>query len=268
MTLSAADAALHIVENPFLSAHLHGKNAVLSIAMLTVLAVVFVRGFREAIGLATWIAIPYLVLNLVVIVAGVIQIVHTPDVLDQWTRHISSIGGPGSLALLSLIAFPKLALGLSGFETGVAVMPLVRGDASDADPLEGPPVGRIKNTEKLLITAALIMSVVLIGSSVVTTLLIPEEAWREGGDAAGRALAWAAHHTLGPVFGTIYDISTIAILWFAGASAMAALLGIIPRYLGGWSKLIWVQIRPGPSSIEFPRQAASGSLGRDDAVFC
>ena len=117
MTLSAADAALHIVENPFLSAHLHGKNAVLSIAMLTVLAVVFVRGFREAIGLATWIAIPYLVLNLVVIVAGVIQIVHTPDVLDQWTRHISSIGGPGSLALLSLIAFPKLALGLSGFET-------------------------------------------------------------------------------------------------------------------------------------------------------
>ncbi len=253
MTLSAADAALHIVENPFLSAHLQGMNALLTIAMLTVLAVVFIRGFREAIGLATWIAIPYLLLNLVVIVAGVIQIVQTPGVLAQWTGHIASLGGPRSLAILSLLAFPKLALGLSGFETGVAVMPLVRGDASDPDPLVGEPIGRIKNTEKLLITAALIMSAVLIGSSVVTTLLIPEEAWHEGGDAAGRALAWVAHHTLGHIFGTIYDISTIAILWFAGASAMAALLGIVPRYLPRFGMA--------PTWVRFPRPLILVVLG-------
>ena len=69
---------------------------------------------------------------------------------------------------LALWLFPKLALGLSGFETGVAVMPLVKGDPDD-DPAH--PKGRIRNTKKLLKTAAVIMSVLLIGSSIATTLL-------------------------------------------------------------------------------------------------
>ena len=122
------------------------------------------------------------------------------------------------MVALALLVFPKLALGLSGFETGVAVMPLVAGD-------------RVANTRKLLRTAAVIMSVALIGSSIVTTLLIPAEAFGEGGEASGRALAYLAHHYHGELFGTIYDVSTIAILWFAGASAMAGLLNLVPRYL-------------------------------------
>ena len=124
--------------------------------------------------------------------------------------------------------FPKLALGLSGFETGVAVMPLVKGDPDDEPEY---PLGRIRNTQKLLRTAALIMSVALIGSSLVTTLLIPPADFLPDGPAAGRALSFLAHRMLGEVFGTVYDLSTIAILWFAGASAMAGLLNLVPRYL-------------------------------------
>jgi hypothetical protein len=68
-------------------------------------------------------------------------------------------------------------------------------------------------------------------SSVVTTLLIPHEALEPNGAANGRALAYLAHKYLGEMFGSIYDLSTIAILWFAGASAMAGMLNLIPRYL-------------------------------------
>ena len=46
------------------------------------------------------------------------------------------------------------------------------------------------------------MSVLLIGSSLVTTLLIPPKAFRAGGQASGRALAYLAHELLGEVFGT------------------------------------------------------------------
>jgi hypothetical protein len=146
-----------------------------------------------------------------------------------------------------LILFPKLALGLSGFETGVAVMPLVKGDEDLSDDdwqsihstRTGQRIaraqqlleGRIRNTKKMLKTAALIMCAALITSSLVTTILIPAEKFAEGGEANGRAIAYLAHHFFGDIFGTVYDLSTISILWFAGASAMAGLLSIVPRYL-------------------------------------
>ena len=76
------------------------------------------------------------------------------------------------------------------------------------------------------------MSVLLIGSSIATTLLIPPEAFQRG-RRRRTAARWPISRTsyLGEVFGTIYDLSTISILWFAGASAMAGLLNLVPRYL-------------------------------------
>jgi hypothetical protein len=108
-------------------------------------------------------------------------------------------------------------------------MPLIEGD--ELDKQQEKPYGRIRNTRKLLVSAAAIMSVLLLISSFVSTLLIPPAAYRDGGPANGRAIAYLAHQYLGNVFGSVYDMSTILILWFAGASAMAGLLHIVPRYL-------------------------------------
>jgi hypothetical protein len=153
---------------------------------------------------------------------------HPALVLD-WSRLlVSRYPDPLLMVAVALLVFPRLALGLSGFETGVAVMPLIEGDDGDT---EEQPAGRIRDARKLLTTAAVIMSVFLLATSVVTTLLIPPDAFRSGGPANGRALAFLAHQQLGDGFGSLYDVSTITILWFAGASAMAGLLNLVPQYL-------------------------------------
>ena len=228
ITLSAADATAHILENPLAPPWLHHHVAV-TLVLIALLGAVFLKGFKEAIGIAVVVVAIYILLSLVVVGVGFYQIARNPTVFTNWQRAL--FAGHNNVFLMigaALLVFPKLALGLSGFETGVVVMPLVRGDPSDT---EQRPEGRIRNTRKLLTAAALIMSVMLISSSLVTTLLIPPEAFQEGGEANGRALAYLAHGYLGDIFGTLYDLSTIAILWFAGASAMAGLLNIVPRYL-------------------------------------
>ena len=243
ITLSAADATAHVVENPLVSHALHGfsptpVNIVITVGLIALLAGVFLKGFKEAIGIAVVLVVAYLTLNLIVVVVGVFHVMQNPAVLANWQHGLLNhprVGGNWTMIILvGLIVFPKLALGLSGFETGVAVMPLVKGDRGDT---EQNPLGRIRNTKKMIFAAAIIMSVMLIASSFITTLLIPAEEFRiaqgdiPAGAASGRALAYLAHLFLGNIFGTVYDISTLLILWFAGASAMAGLLNIVPRYL-------------------------------------
>jgi hypothetical protein len=229
ITLSAADASTHLVENPHLTSTLHDQQMLITLILVALLGAVFLKGFLEAIGVAVVLVGIYLALNVVVVVVGLWHVATAEHVITDWTSALTTEHG-NVLAMVgvALLVFPKLALGLSGFETGVAVMPHVQGDATDTDE---KPAGRIRDTKKLLTTAAVIMSVFLIFTSFITTLLIPEQEFKSGGQANGRALAYLAHEYLGGAFGTVYDVSTIAILWFAGASAMAGLLNLMPRYL-------------------------------------
>jgi hypothetical protein len=296
-TLSAADAAEHIIHNSLWVEHVSpeytGEQAQIYITMglLVLLGGMFMRGFREVIYIAVGLVGIYLLLNVIIIFSGIFYVLYyEPQLIHSWwdsvvsgdwhvehvplydlSQPLTSRAPPtlGMIAAVCLLIFPKLALGLSGFETGVAVMPLVEGNPDD-DPQR--PAGRIRNTRKLLLTAALIMSVMLLGSSfVVSTLIDPDdlhhprhktaleecptcgelvpgkqlmtEAARladQPGPAANRALAFLAHHEdqsrvinplFGPIFGTIYDVSTVLILWFAGASAMSGLLNLVPQYL-------------------------------------
>ncbi|WP_406004823.1 amino acid transporter [Streptomyces sp. NBC_00637] len=231
ITLSAADASVHLVESSYAPHALQGHEVVITVALLVLLGGVFLLGFSEAVSVAIPLVAVFLVLNAVTIGVGLVDVFTSPTAFSSWTGALTEGRGFGDLAGPALLAFPLLVLGLSGFETGVSMMPLI---SAKGETGEQRLKSRIRNARRLLTTAALVMSVYLLAASFVTTVLIPHKEFEAGGAANGRALAWLAHEHVGEAFGTAYDISTILILWFAGASAMAGLVNIVPRYLPGY----------------------------------
>src|SRR5450432_3209058 len=193
MTLSAADAAAHFTHNPFTPPWMSSQMAV-TLILLSVVGAIFLKGFKEVINVAVFLVAVYLVLSAVITSVALLHVVENPLLFVNWKHAVySSHGSPVAMIGVSLILFPKLALGLSGFETGVAVMPLIKGvDLAD----------RVGNTRRLLTASAVIMSVFLLATSITTTLLIPPAAFREGGLANGRAMAYLAHQYLGNGFGS------------------------------------------------------------------
>src|SRR5678816_2807070 len=77
ITLSAADATAHIVENPFTPALLRHQIGI-TLVLVAFLGAIFLRGFKEAIGIAVVLVAVYLFLNVIVVGYGMYEVVTHP----------------------------------------------------------------------------------------------------------------------------------------------------------------------------------------------
>src|SRR6185369_1045758 len=116
ITLSSADATVHMLENPYLPGFLHGHAVLITVVLLLILGGVFLLGFSEAVGVAIPLVAVFLLLNAVVVVAGVVDLFGDSTALSRWTDALTA-GGGGFTGVIgpAVIAFPLLVLGLSGF---------------------------------------------------------------------------------------------------------------------------------------------------------
>jgi hypothetical protein len=313
-SLSLADATVHLINNPFWQDHvewiannrdtvrqwfpeqLQGNffdfwNERLVVTVLLAAVVFFFwtvihLGFTPFfLRVAALLTVVYLLLTGIVIGSGLWYLAANPQQLNGWfeafrvgmtSQNPNWIGAAGVTALVAFSFFPSVALGLSGFELSMASAPLVRGRLEDTPE---HPRGRVRNTRKLMVFAALIMSVYLVGAVLVSTLLVPKthlELRPRPNDAAPpsktggrapekplaseRALAYLAHGApfvgpdgrihndealsplFGPWFGSAYDLITVLVLCLAGISVSIGLRDLLPRYLARYGmQLRWAQ---------------------------
>jgi hypothetical protein len=120
ITLSAADAAVHVIENPLVPSLLHDREVLVTLVLLALLGAIFLKGFEEAIGIAVFIVGAYLILNLLVVGVGFYEMATHPQQVVSWQDALfANYGNPLLMLGASLLVFPRLALRLSGFETSV-----------------------------------------------------------------------------------------------------------------------------------------------------
>ena len=91
MTLSAADATAHIIENPFTPELLQASTRSYARAALALLGAIFLRGFKEAIGIAVILVGAYLLLNVVVVAFGLYELLSHPHHFPEWKQALFSI---------------------------------------------------------------------------------------------------------------------------------------------------------------------------------
>jgi hypothetical protein len=214
------------------------------------------RGVRRRVLLLMAVAVVgYLALTALILGSAAAYVARHPGLASEWWAGVfaatkaESDAGAGSTASLAwlwpwvgvmLWSFPQMALGLSGFEMIMTVVPGV--SSSGHDP--AAPAGRIRNTRKLMVFAAAIMAVYLTSAVTATTLLVPTEKLTPGGAAEHRALAYLAHGgsidgesdaalnpLFGESFGDLYDLSTVFVLCLAGATVTIGLRNLLPHYL-------------------------------------
>lgn len=188
----------------------------------------------------------YLLLTGIIIGSGLIYLARHPEIVETWWAAVRAGdwhihrprwagADPWSIVKVCLWLSPKLALGFSGYELSLVVMPVLRGTGAT----------QVANARKLLLSSAFIMGLLLLGSALVTTLLMLPGSLLPGGAARERALAYLAHggglapgiasHDVNPLFGrsfgTLYDIVTVLVLCLAGASVMLGLKSLLPQFL-------------------------------------
>src|SRR5690242_10241696 len=73
ITLSAADATAHIIENPFTPVAVKHEIGV-TLILVALLGAIFLKGFKEAIGVAVVLVFVYLFLNVIVLSFGLYQL--------------------------------------------------------------------------------------------------------------------------------------------------------------------------------------------------
>ena len=77
ITLSAADATAHLVENPLLRIY-HLSPILVTLCLLMFLGGIFLLGFTEAISVSVLLVSSYLLLNLVVVIYGIKELLQNP----------------------------------------------------------------------------------------------------------------------------------------------------------------------------------------------
>ena len=111
ITLSAADATAHLIENPFAPDFLEGQQVVITLALIAGLGIVFLRGFKEAINVAVVLVAVFLLLNVVVVLVGIAMSSRSPRGHGLVDRPQPAAREPALMIGLALLVFPKLALG-------------------------------------------------------------------------------------------------------------------------------------------------------------
>ncbi len=90
ITLSAADATAHVLENPFVPVFLDGQAVAVTVLLIALLGGVFLRGFGEAIGIAVGLVAVYLALNLIVVAVALVHVLGNPGVVADWRNLLVS----------------------------------------------------------------------------------------------------------------------------------------------------------------------------------
>src|SRR6185436_18114223 len=87
ITLSAADAAEHLISNPLTPGWLD-HPVIVTLGLLLALGAIFLRGFREAIVLAVGLVGLYMALNCVIIVDGLLEILRNHSHVEAWKASL------------------------------------------------------------------------------------------------------------------------------------------------------------------------------------